>query len=90
MKTPAATLLAMMQIPRGTRRASLVTLLLGLVAVGAAAERTAYDSAEEVEPLQAGAAVPEVMLRTVDDEPLDLAQRVADRGALLVFYRGGW
>ena len=75
----------------GLSQGCLYSLIaIGLVAVGAAAERTAYDSAEEVEPLQAGAPVPEVTLRTVDDEPLDLAQRVADRGALLVFYRGGW
>ena len=49
-----------------------------------------YDSAERVEPLALGSSVPSASIRNVAGETLDLAGLVAERGALLVFYRGGW
>jgi len=49
-----------------------------------------YPDAASVEPLAPGARVPSVTVRTVAGEPVDLAAAVRDRGALLVFYRGGW
>jgi hypothetical protein len=55
-----------------------------------AAEPRAYPSAEAVKPLAVGADVPSVSVRTVAGELVDLASLVAERGALLVFYRGGW
>ena len=73
-------------------RSQLASLVVGLclaTAAGAEAPKV-YDSAENVQPLPVGASVPTVAVRTVQGESLDLAARVADRGALLVFYRGGW
>lgn len=49
-----------------------------------------YPDAESVEPLAAGDRVPSVGVRSVDGQPVDLATLTRDRGALLVFYRGGW
>jgi len=66
--------------------------LVGLLGLAAAsnAEPRAYASPEEVKPLAVGSAVPSVALQRVSGESVDLATLVAERGALLVFYRGGW
>ncbi len=69
---------------------SIVPILVA-VATGTprAAERV-YPTAEQVQPLAAGARIPVASLTTVDGEPIDLARAMGERGALLVFYRGGW
>ena len=77
------------------RRGSWIGVALGalaavLVAPPALGEGRVYKSPEHVEPLQPGAEVPHVSVRAVDGTAIDLASLVADRGALLVFYRGGW
>ena len=63
-------------------------LLIG-ASVAAAADRV-YPTAEAVEPLAPGSSVPAVTVSTVGGAPVDLSELVRDRGALLVFYRGGW
>jgi hypothetical protein len=63
--------------------------LIALSAVAGAAGRV-YDSAAEVEPLAVGADVPSVRVTSVKGISVDLSALVRDRGALLVFYRGGW
>jgi ABC-type glycerol-3-phosphate transport system substrate-binding protein len=64
--------------------------LLVLAACVASDEDRVYPNAEAVEPLTPGSLVPSVTVTTVHGDPLDLAGLVRDRGALLVFYRGGW
>ncbi len=49
-----------------------------------------YPNADSVEPLAVGQSVPTVIVRSIDNEPIQLAKLTSDRGALLVFYRGGW
>jgi len=71
-------------------KSTLLTIVVGAVALSAAAEPDAYPSAEAVKPLAVGASVPHVEVRSVAGEGVDLAQLVRERGALLVFYRGGW
>ncbi len=61
-----------------------------LVAGPAAAACPVHPSAEATQPLQPGAAVPSVSVRSVDGASIDLAKLVSRSGALLVFYRGGW
>ncbi len=61
-----------------------------LAAVGVQAADRVYGAATEVEPLAAGARVPSAVVATIRGEPIDLAELVRSRGALLVFYRGGW
>ena len=65
---------------------------VALLAAGAAAraQDRVYPDAEAVEPLAPGARVPSAPLQTVRGEPADLAELMRERGALLVFYRGGW
>ena len=66
---------------------ALAALLLAAAAVGA--DRV-YPSAEAVEPLAVGSPIPAATVTSVSGEPVDLRERVRERGALLVFYRGGW
>lgn len=56
----------------------------------ALAEGRVHDAPESVEPLPVGAAVPPVTVRGLNGGVTNLAERTAERGALLVFYRGGW
>ena len=71
----------------------LAALSLMWVALGssiAASAEGVFPSADAVEPLAAGARVPNARVESVGGRKVDIADRVADRGALLVFYRGGW
>ncbi len=72
-------------------RASLWAFTAMLLAAAAthATERV-YPAPEAVEPLAPGDRVPAARVETVLGEPVDLAEVVRERGALLVFYRGGW
>ncbi len=74
---------------RPASMALLMALLSGM-ALAVSAEPKAYPSAELVEPLSVGTAVPSVSVQRVSGESVDLASLVAERGALQVFYRGGW
>jgi hypothetical protein len=67
-----------------------VPALLLLAACGLAPTHRVYPSAEDVEPLAPGSRVPSARVLTVEGDPVDLAERLSDSGALLVFYRGGW
>ncbi len=67
--------------------AALTTLMM--TGAAGAADRV-YPTAEAVEPLAPGARVPSAPVQTVRGEPANLADLVRERGALLVFYRGGW
>ena len=49
-----------------------------------------HPNAESVEPLAVGETIPAVLVRSIDNELIQLARLTRDRGALLVFYRGGW
>jgi hypothetical protein len=69
-------------------RSAVAMLLLAACAVEAG-DRV-YAAPDAVEPLAPGSRVPSARVATVDGEPIDLAAQVRDRGALLVFYRGGW
>jgi hypothetical protein len=68
---------------------SAVALLL-LAACALETGDRVYDAAGAVEPLAPGSRVPSTRVVTVGGEPVDLAEQLRDRGALLVFYRGGW
>ena len=72
------------------RFALLAALCVAAPAPGVRAEGRVYDDAASVEPLPPGSRVPAVRVRSVDSEPVELSRLVRDRGALLVFYRGGW
>jgi hypothetical protein len=69
---------------------ALALLALAAAACGESPARGAHASPEAVQPLAAGDRVPSATVRDVSGEAVDLASLVAERGALLVFYRGGW
>jgi len=73
-------------------RATSVAWAAGLLLISglASAEKPVYPSAEATRPLQPGATVPSVSVRTLGGSPVDLSKLVRTSGALLVFYRGGW
>lgn len=76
----------------GARLAGCAIAALALWACAPEAEEAGrvHPDAASVRPLAPGARVPSATVRTVAGEPVDLAAAVRDRGALLVFYRGGW
>ena len=86
----APSVVRMTAVARGLAHA--LTLLLALVASTPALAESppVYPDAESVEPLPVGATIPSVEVRTIDGAGVDLAKRVGEQGALLVFYRGGW
>ena len=74
-----------MKLIRSILLLAVVTLVAGSATAGGYA-----DSAEKIQPLLIGASVPDVTLHTVDGEPVTLRKAVAEKPALIVFYRGGW
>jgi hypothetical protein len=80
----------MRSIRRATRRSTWTLALALVTAASAGAGALAYPSPDAVQPLAVGAAVPSAVVLTVEGDPVDLREVVRERGALLVFYRGGW
>ena len=76
--------------PKGLTFPLFAAAALLLASSAALAGDRVYDAPDAVRPLATGSRVPSVRLKTVAGEPLDLAEAMRDRGALLVFYRGGW
>ena len=56
----------------------------------AGAESPVPTDAAKVKPLSVGATVPQVEVRTVEGKTADLADAIAEKPSLLIFYRGGW
>lgn len=73
----------------GLLGASRSALAEGGVAASAARSRV-HPNAESIQPLAVGQRVPSAQLRTIDGAGVDVATLTKERGALLVFYRGGW
>ena len=65
-------------------------LILSAASSAAAGEGRVYTSAKEVEPLAVGSPIPVTHVRSVEGAPVDLREQLRGRGALLIFYRGGW
>ncbi|MGI9430779.1 MAG: hypothetical protein ACR2PQ_01105 [Myxococcota bacterium] len=73
---------------RGLAFACLLTLL-PFVAFAAGDARVA-PSAADVEPLEVGASIPDVELKTPEGRTVALANLTGEKPVVLVFYRGGW
>lgn len=65
----------------------LATLLL---AVALTASPDLPNDASKVQPLLIGSALPTATVRSLEGEPVPLAQVHAGKPTVLVFYRGGW
>lgn len=48
------------------------------------------NSAEEICPLKIGEGVPQLTLRTIDNEEFDLNRAISQKPTILIFYRGSW
>ena len=48
------------------------------------------ESSTEIHPLLIGADVPNVMVRTVSGERVNLRERIGTSRTVLIFVRGGW
>jgi len=76
---------------RSARRAARIfSAALLLVVTSSQAEDRVHPGPDAVKPLPPGASVPSVRVESATGDAVDLAGLVRDRGALLVFYRGGW
>ena len=64
--------------------------LLAVTTADAEEEKPLPQSAEEIRPVLVGAPLPTAVLTGDDGTSLDLAAAVAEKPAVLVFYRGGW
>ena len=65
-------------------------VLLAAAAADAVEEEPLPKSAGQVRPVLVGAALPPAVLTGDDEVSLDLGAAVAEKPAVLVFYRGGW
>ena len=66
------------------------TAVLLAVAATDAREEPLPESAGQVRPMLVGTALPPAVLTGDDGVSLDLGAAVAEKPAVLVFYRGGW
>ena len=70
---------------------SWILFLVSTIALAASAARPGVaPSAEEICPLLPGSQLPEITLQKIDGSDLDLAEAVARKPTILIFYRGGW
>ncbi len=76
---------------RHTLKAGLLWLfLLAAFQVNASAKLDAPNSARDVCPIKIGENIPNLTLRDMQGKPFDLAQAMAKKPTILIFYRGGW
>lgn len=47
-------------------------------------------SADQIQPLLLGAAVPSVMVADMNGNPVNLKEVITGQPTILIFYRGGW
>jgi len=67
-----------------------VFLLASAPAFQSPDSRPIANSAEEVCPLLPGMKVPEASVQSLEGESISLAQALAGKPSVLIFYRGGW
>ena len=72
------------------KRVLIAVLGICVLSLAAMAAEKVADSPDAATPLAKGATVPDVTLKTVDDEDVKLREVVAEKPAALIFYRGGW
>lgn len=66
------------------------SLALACLATAATLGAALPDSPQRVQPLAVGKPVPAVVVRSADDQEIKLAEMLAGRKSVVIFYRGGW
>ena len=74
---------------RPTLLCAATIALLGVAATHAQTQPLP-SSGKQVRPLLVGASLPAAQLTADDGTPFDLTAALADKPAVVVFYRGGW
>jgi len=68
----------------------LVVLGFSVFAFGASAGQAIPQSSEDVCPIKVGQSLPPLSLKNSDGKTVNLNKSVADKPAILIFYRGSW
>lgn len=68
---------------------AFVCFFVSFVWADSDAERVAED-ASDIRPIMVGQQLPELTLKNVNGEAVNLNKRVEQRPSVLIFYRGGW
>ena len=69
---------------------SVLTLLFLFSASLFAQKTTVAGNAADTSPLKTGETLPNVTLKNVNGEAVDLNNLVSQKPTVLIFYRGGW
>ena len=69
---------------------SIVLFVLFLASYAALAQSEVANTAEDICPLLPGTKIPDVELQRADGTPFSLANKIAEKPSILIFYRGGW
>ena len=77
------------------KKANMKTLLLTLLILssgwgGQMAAEPVPEQADDIRPILIGQKLPQITLRTPENEPIDLNAEIARKPTVLIFYRGGW
>ncbi len=64
--------------------------IVAVLLAGSATLAEIPNTAEAVQPLLVGAAVPEVTLRAAAGGAFDLRAETTEQRSVVIFYRGGW
>ncbi|GAB1308113.1 peroxiredoxin-like family protein [Urechidicola sp. KH5] len=65
-------------------------VLLFLFLVGQQSFSQVATSANDIKPLKSGEFIPNVSLRTINGDEVELSKIIINQRTVLVFYRGGW
>ena len=71
-------------------RPSISIILLLLTFSFSVQAQSVPDSPTEVSPILVNSTIPDVSVRSIEDEKLSLRTVVAEKPTVLIFYRGGW
>ncbi len=67
----------------------LVLVTLFLTACSSSTSQSTLPAPRDT-PMTVGQRVPDTVLRTIDDQPMEFSALYADRPVVITFYRGGW
>ena len=68
----------------------ILLILLSIISCQLSQAQDYASRASDVTPLLISQKIPDVALKTVEDETVSLREQVYEQPAILVFYRGGW
>ncbi|MGH9339685.1 MAG: hypothetical protein ACRD1R_08890 [Acidobacteriota bacterium] len=70
-------------------RTGVISLLISFLCFAAMPAEVA-PSAKDIRPLRPGSQIPEISFEDLEGRTISLSALVAEKPAILIFYRGGW